>query len=406
MSHGGIGTSSLPLDSVLLGNGVNALLNVPATTIGYLLTAQGTLAAPLWSSPVALGNQTGLSVVGVTGTASTTLPVVIVGTTDQVLRVAQNGTTLGFGAINLATSAAVTGGLPAVNVTAFNLASSGVAGGVQGVLPAARVTAFSLGSSGAGGVQGKLSLANGGINTTTLPLNGVVLGNSTNALTVVAATTAGLALTSQGSAAAPIWAAQTGFASQTGLSVYGVAGTASAFGAAIIGTTNQVLRVAQNGTTLGFGAANLATTAAMTGQLQLANGGIATSSLGTAHGVVIANGTNALHSAWTATVGYLFASQGSTTDPIWANNIQISSAGPVQFIPAGVNGAYPGGGNATCVLAFGTNTALGIYFGPGAPTIAAATGSLYLRTDRSGVTFDIFWINIDGHTAWEFITTH
>src|ERR1043166_1662218 len=51
------------------------------------------------------------------------------------------------------------------------------------------------------------------------------------------------------------------------LSVLGVAGNAAASVASISGVANQVLRVNAGGTGLGFGAVNLATTAAVTGVL-------------------------------------------------------------------------------------------------------------------------------------------
>jgi hypothetical protein len=54
----------------------------------------------------------------------------------------------------------------------------------------------------------------------------------------------------------------------------------------------------------------------------------------------------------------------------------------------------------------GTNTAagMGIYFGSGAPTVAAAKGSLYLRSDGSG-TADRAYINTNGSTTWTALTT-
>ena len=54
----------------------------------------------------------------------------------------------------------------------------------------------------------------------------------------------------------------------------------------------------------------------------------------------------------------------------------------------------------------GTNTAagMGIYFGSGAPTVAAAKGSLYLRSDGSGVA-DRAYINTNGSTTWTAIST-
>jgi hypothetical protein len=64
------------------------------------------------------------------------------------------------------------------------------------------------------------------------------------------------------------------FQSTTPLSVLGVAGAATAYPNPITGTTaGQVLRYS-NATTLGFGAVNLAATAAVTGTLPLAYGGV------------------------------------------------------------------------------------------------------------------------------------
>ena len=197
-----------------------------------------------------LPTQSGLSVFGVAGTA-TAIGTALIGVQDQVLRVDQTGTTLGFGAVNLATSVAVTGVLQAANVTAANLASANVVGGVQGQLSTALVTGvFGLLNGGVGtaaltgavlgngssplsavafttaglpfvsagstsaptwtaiatsAVSGIFGLASGGIGTTTLAVDGVVIGNDGNALQVVAATTAGYVLTSQGSASVPAW---------------------------------------------------------------------------------------------------------------------------------------------------------------------------------------------------------
>ena len=54
----------------------------------------------------------------------------------------------------------------------------------------------------------------------------------------------------------------------------------------------------------------------------------------------------------------------------------------------------------------GTNVAagMGIYFGSGAPTVAAAKGSLYLRSDGSGVA-DRAYINTNGSTTWTALST-
>lgn len=54
----------------------------------------------------------------------------------------------------------------------------------------------------------------------------------------------------------------------------------------------------------------------------------------------------------------------------------------------------------------GTNTAnsMGIYFGSGAPTVSAAQGSLYLRSDGNSTSTRAY-VNTNGTTGWAAITT-
>lgn len=47
---------------------------------------------------------------------------------------------------------------------------------------------------------------------------------------------------------------------------------------------------------------------------------------------------------------------------------------------------------------------LGIYVGSGAPTISAAQGSLYLRTDGSSTSTRLY-VNTNGTTGWTNVTT-
>jgi hypothetical protein len=63
----------------------------------------------------------------------------------------------------------------------------------------------------------------------------------------------------------------------------------------------------------------------------------------------------------------------------------------------------PAAGGMAAFLASST-AGLGIYVGSGAPTVSAAKGSLYLRTDGSGVA-DRAYINTNGSTTWTAIST-
>ena len=64
--------------------------------------------------------------------------------------------------------------------------------------------------------------------------------------------------------------------------------------------------------------------------------------------------------------------------------------------------APPAGGIAAYLMSSTAN--LGVFFGSGAPTLSAAKGSLYLRTDGS-TTNNRMYVNTDGATAWTAVTT-
>jgi len=61
-------------------------------------------------------------------------------------------------------------------------------------------------------------------------------------------------------------------------------------------------------------------------------------------------------------------------------------------------------GGAAAFIATNVAAGMGIYVGSGAPTIAAAKGSLYLRSDGS-TTNDRAYINTNGSTTWTALTT-
>jgi hypothetical protein len=65
--------------------------------------------------------------------------------------------------------------------------------------------------------------------------------------------------------------------------------------------------------------------------------------------------------------------------------------------------ATTAGGATTPALRMGT-AGLGVYFGSGLPTISAAQGSLYLRTDGSSTSTRLY-VNTNGTTGWTNVTT-
>lgn len=66
--------------------------------------------------------------------------------------------------------------------------------------------------------------------------------------------------------------------------------------------------------------------------------------------------------------------------------------------------AVPAGGTAGVGYKFSSTSNLGVFFGSGAPTLAAAQGSLYVRTDGSSTSTRLY-VNTNGSTTWTNVTT-
>lgn len=112
---------------------------------------------------------------------------------------------------------------------------------------------------------------------------------------------------------------------------------------------------------------------------------------------------------------WLFGSQGpefeigstnSTSDPItnYVRKLEIAAnttVNRITFLPVQT---VPAGGTTGMGYCFSSTANFGIFFGSGVPTLSAAKGSLYLRTDGSGTT-DRAYINTNGSTGWTALTT-
>lgn len=66
--------------------------------------------------------------------------------------------------------------------------------------------------------------------------------------------------------------------------------------------------------------------------------------------------------------------------------------------------ATPAGGSGTAALLFGTTSGFGVYYGSGAPTVTAAQGSLYIRSDGSSTSTRLY-VNTTGSTTWTNFTS-
>jgi hypothetical protein len=68
--------------------------------------------------------------------------------------------------------------------------------------------------------------------------------------------------------------------------------------------------------------------------------------------------------------------------------------------------ATPAGGSTSARLLFGTTSGFGIYYGSGVPSVSAAQGSLYLRSDGSSTSTRMYVNNSSGSgTTWTAVTT-
>lgn len=66
--------------------------------------------------------------------------------------------------------------------------------------------------------------------------------------------------------------------------------------------------------------------------------------------------------------------------------------------------AIPAGGTAGAGFSLSSTSNFGMYFGSGAPTLSAAQGSIYLRSDGSSTSTRLY-VNTNGTTGWTNVTT-
>lgn len=129
-------------------------------------------------------------------------------------------------------------------------------------------------------------------------------------------------------------------------------------------------------------------------------------------------GTIGAGSAVTNQYGYFADASltGATNNYGFYSNI-ASGTGRYNFYAAGTAANYfagdltiyggtavPAGGTAGVGYKFSSTSNLGVFFGSGAPTLAAAQGSLYVRTDGSSTSTRLY-VNTNGSTTWTNVTT-
>jgi hypothetical protein len=186
-----------------------------------------------------------------------------------------------------------------------------------------------------------------------------------------------------------------------GVQVYGLAsaGAANILQRAYSDTTNgaQLLMLKTRGTTA------TSTTAVQSGD--------------TLGAVTFLGADGTSNQAFAAVTGYVDGAVSTGTVPtaisfttgttVGTTRMTIGSSGKVDMYNAVKvigNSSPPAGGTTGLGLEFTNATNLGIFVGSGVPTLSAAQGSLYMRTDGSSTSTRMY-INTNGSTTWTSVTT-
>jgi hypothetical protein len=107
-------------------------------------------------------------------------------------------------------------------------------------------------------------------------------------------------------------------------------------------------------------------------------------------------------STGTVTVTGTFGAATSVTSLAATGAVTAASVSATGNVTADSNVALVAGG-ASAFIATNTAAGMGVYIGSGAPTVAAAKGSIYLRSDGSSTSTRLYVS--DGGTTWIAVTT-
>lgn len=221
--------------------------------------------------------------------------------------------------------------------------------------------------------------ASTGSAATGLKVTGAAAGGGTALAVISSGTNEALTINAKGSGTISIGNSSTGaiaLARATGVTgtITGTAASANALAVGANGATNPVLQVDSN-------TGSVATGVKVTGAAAAGGVAIAAISSGTNESLTLdAKGSGTITLNGTATGGV------TTPRSLTTQSGQATAAG---------------GGAAGLLMGAGS---FGIYFGSGAPTISAAQGSLYIRSDGSSTSTRLY-VNSNGSTTWTGVTT-
>jgi hypothetical protein len=124
-----------------------------------------------------------------------------------------------------------------------------------------------------------------------------------------------------------------------------------------------------------------------------------TASTTTTTGALIVSGGAGV--AGNINTGGLISATGNITGGNVLSGAVVSAVGNATILSGT---AVPAGGTTGAGYKLSSTANLGVFFGSGAPTLSAAKGSLYLRTDGS-TTNDRMYVNTNGTTTWTAVIT-
>ena len=340
---------------------------------------------------VFIGNGSGLTGIVVSGGTS-----IVNGTSNVSVLASSNVAIAVAGTPNVAvwanTGGFVSGVLSATgNVTGGNLRTAGsilATGNIQGstVIAAAVGVAADIGAGGQIYADGNVNTGNS-VNAVGNIVGSYFLGNG-SFLTGLSSTSRITSGTTEMSVDVPSGNIRATVGGTANIAVF------STSGLDIIGGVNA---------TGGLVGSNVNTSGFVTATGNVTGGNIRSTGLITAAGNIL-GGNIAVTGNVSLTANVIAGNLTSGAQMIAVGNVtggNIRTNGQVLALSAT---ALPAGGAVGAGYLFSSVSNFGIFFGSGAPTLSAAKGSLYLRSDGT-TTNDRMYVNTNGSTAWAAVIT-